>query len=280
MSEILRLQPGVVINEIRAGVIEVISTPKPSEAPRVEPATRPGTEKAKALFGENFLGEEVIHVMESKFKAAGVNVKFEIPTDRFPYSDTDVEKAKQDEARGRGRLIVLRPEFMTVKKGGKDVKKPVNIINLRELFKKEKKNVLGQVTEVTYDNNPFGSGTVFYNQNWYNKDEDFATLSLKPGYAMPTKEVVNDSRSKDWNTQQALLEPGERRREANEVVWDTLLYYGATGKKILEKDYDWTSSRASDGRLVSVGYFASAGLRLSHWNPSDSNAYLGVCPSR
>ena len=207
---ILRLKPEQVIQEIQGGQIEVIrgDFPTPVEPlPRVESA---GVEKAKNVFGENFLGEEAIHLMESKFQVAGVNVKFEIPQVSLPYFDADIENARQDEVRDRGRMVVLRPQWMVVKEGNKEVRKPVNILNLRELFKKEAKNLLGKVTKVTYDNNPFGTGAIFYVQDWCDS-KDFAKESLKPGFGMPTREVIPGSTSKTWNDQQALLEPGERR---------------------------------------------------------------------
>lgn len=250
----------------------------PLEPPRPE---IPGSavERAKAHFGEDFLGEEAIHKMEAKFKTGGIDVRFEIPSVSFHYTQQDLEQAKQDEARGRMRMLVLRPSWMVVKEKGADVRKPVNILNLRELFKKEEKNRIGKVTGVTYDNNPFGNGAIFYKQDWYD-NEAWAKEQLTPGFALPTKEVLPNSTSKDWNAQQALLEPGERRREAVEVVWDELLYYAATGKKVLEGHWDWTQTKTSGQLLVYVGRFASGGLSLSRGGPGDPDPGLGVCPSR
>jgi hypothetical protein len=165
---------------------------------------------------------------------------------------------------------------MVIKKGNQDVRKPVNILNLRDLFKKEDRFGSGRIS---YQFNPFGEGPVFYNQDWYD-NEDFAKQPLKAGYAMPTKEVLPDSTNTNWNDQQALLEPGERRREANEAVWDSILYYASTGIKILERHYDWTNSHTFNGSPVNVGDFDSHGLRLGSWLPSESPGFLGVCPSR
>lgn len=278
MTEILRLGKDTVISEVHSGTIKVVSQIISPEPPKVEPSKHGSLEKTKRLFGENFLGEDAIHIMENKFKTAGIEVKFEIPNLIFPYSEANIEKARQDENRDRSRMIVLRPEWMIIREGRQNVRKQVNILNLRELFKKENRHQ-GQVISITYNNNPFGSDAVFYDQDWYD-DQDFAKQALKPGYAMPTREILDDSRSKNWDEQQTLLESGERRREANETVWDTLLYYASTGKKILESDYDWTQTRTSDGDLVLVGYFGSNGLGLSSWRRSDSDDDLGVCPSR
>jgi hypothetical protein len=275
-GEILRLKPDQVINEIRQGKIAVVSAPKPVERPKSESI---GTEKAKRIFGENFLGPEAILVMEDKLWARGVKVEFEIPKIDFPYSEVDIEKASRDVSKGKSRMVVLRPEWMIVKEGNQDVRKPVNILNLRDLFKNQTKDGSGRVICVSYDFNPFGKGSVFYSQDWYD-NRDFAKEPLKAGYAMPTKRILPNSTNITWNDQQTLLEPGERRREANEAVWDMILYYASTGKKILGYRFDWTSSRLSDGRPVGVSGFASGGLCLNSWFPSISGDVLGVCPSR
>jgi hypothetical protein len=271
-GEILRLKPDQVISEIRQGTIEVVSVLKPVEQPEAEPG---GIEKAKRIFGENFLGPDAIHVMETILKTNGVDVKFEIPTTTFPYTGSDIEKAKQDDSKGTPRMVVLRPEWMIVREGGKDIRKPVNILNLRDLFKKDDR--FGS-DRISYEFNPFGEGAVFCLQDWYD-NEDFAKRPLKAGYAIPTKDILFDSIDTTWNDQQALLEPGERRREANEAVWDTILYYASTYKKIMEHPNDWTNSRTSDGSIVSVGDFDSRGLALRSWSPWYSEGALGVCPS-
>ncbi|MDP2638303.1 MAG: AAA family ATPase [Candidatus Levybacteria bacterium] len=228
--------------------------------PKVPATVEKGFEKAKKLFGENFLGEEAIHLMEQKCQASGINVKFEIPKVGNIFTDEMFKLLQEDKKNGRERLISMHPEFMTV--NGK--RKPVNLLNLRELFKKT---------------NPFGNGAIFYDQNWYD-NEDFAKQSLKAGFSLPTREILADSISKTWNEQQTLLLKGERRREAIEVLWDGTLYYATTGKKFLEDKYDWTQTRTSDGGLVGVGGFGSGGLGVSSWPAGSSHSYLGVCPSR
>ncbi len=239
-------------------------------APRVEPMTpaNGSVERARQLFGENFLGVDAIHVMEEKCKAAGIDVKFVIPAlGNFDtlglnvgVSNELLETAKADEQRGRSRLIVLRPELMVVNRESK----PITILSLRDLFK---------------DKNPFGQGKLFYRQNWF-ENEDFAKEGLKPSIGLPTKEVLPESLSRKWDEQTPLLEPGEHRREAIETLWDSLLYYSATGKKVLEQHLDWGQTRASGGRLVSVGNFDSDGVFVFRLSPGYSDSVLGVCPSR
>ena len=268
-----------LLKEGRMKIVGATQTPSHPENPKTE-IHGSVVERAKAIFGEDFLGEEAIHLMEDKLKTAGIDVRFEIPDpNTFPYSQQDIEQAKQDDAKDRARMLVLRPSWMVVKEKGQDVRKPINILNLRELFKKEARNKLGMVTGVTYDRNPFGSGAVFYKQDWYD-EQDFAKAQLDSGYSLPTKEVLPNSTSMTWHNQQNLLEPGERRRGAVEVVWDEILYYARTGKKVLPNRWDWTKTQTSDGRLVHVGAFASDGLRVARWDPDETHSNLGVVPSR
>ncbi len=264
-GEIFRLKPDQVVDLIKQGQMEVINHNPPPEPLAI---SNRKTEKGKLLFGENFLDQEAIHVMVQKCQAKGINVTFEIPQAgaldlnglRTSLSPDVIEAIKADEAKDKKRLVVLRPEFMIVN----GERKPVNLINFRSLF--------GTI-------NPFGRGELFYGSPWYDS-EDFARQPLRPGFGLPTRNVVRKTLNKTWTDQESTLEPGERRREAIEAVWDTILYYAATGKRLLQNTYDWTSSRASDGDLVSVGAFDSNGLDVGSWSPEDSGSDVGVCPSR
>ncbi len=252
-----------------------------STTPREETPVQPeggSIERAKQLFGEDFYGEEAIHTLEEKCKTKGINVKFDIPT-QFQYSDEDLDQAKQDEEEGRKRLMVLRPQWMVVREGNQNVRKPVTILNLRELFKKENRR-LGRPTTVSYDNNPFGDSAVFYkyDPDWY-AEQEFAKEPIKSGYAMPTKDVLPDSWSKTWEDQQELFGEGESRREANEAVWDLLLTYATKGEKLLTQRADWTNSQTSDQDRVHV-HWNSDGLYVNDWGPGGPGPSIGVCSSR
>ena len=264
-EQILRIKPADVVKLIKQGDMAVVD-----KQPILEPtrAANGQLEKAKALFGENFLGEEAIHAMEAKCQAAGISVSFEIPQIgnfdstglSLALSDEALEASKADETKGKARFLALRPSFMIVE----GEKKPVTITTLRDLFG---------------DKNPFGNGRIFYNQTWYN-NEDFAQEQLKPGIGLPTRNVIRKTLGKTWNDQEQVLEKDEWRREATEAVWDTILYYAVNGKRLLEKTYDWTRRRTSDGYLVCVGVFDSDGLRVGNWYPGYSYSDIGVCPSR
>jgi len=283
-ENLLPFDPNKVPDLIKQGKVKVITAPLP---PIVEPIGGiRSNEQAKQLFGEDFLGEEAIHIMEQKCQVKGINVTFEIPqigsfdsnAFRFGLSDEILETAKADEATGRARMVVLRPEFMTVD----GERKPVTLLNLRDLFRKEEQDPDDANEIIVTDNNPFSDGAgeaIFYDQDWYD-DEEFAKQPLRPGFGLPTKEVIDDSLSKKWGEQQALLLPEERRREPVEVAWDAILYYAATGKKVLKQTWDWTGQRASNGGLVYVGGFGSDGLGVRYWNPGNAGGGIGVCPAR
>ncbi len=222
-------------------------------------------ERAQELFGEDFLGEEAIHLMEDKFKAIGVSVQFELPDIDTPYEEDYIETAKEDEKQGKARLFVRRPEFMTLN----GVRQPITLLSLRQLFKSTTGTSL----------NPFGTGAIFYDQDWHDS-EPFAKAQMKGGFAMPTKEVIPGSTNKTWNQQQALLGADERRREAVETAWDLMLYHSTTSKKILEDKYDWGNALSSGGHRVCVGGFSEDGFDVDGNRPSDSDDVLGVCSSK
>lgn len=226
-------------------------------------------EKAEQLFDEDFLGEDAIHIFEEKCRANGINVQFEIPSVVFQYTEQQLKDAKEEENKNKARLVSLRPEWMTVN----GTRQQVNILNLRNLFRKESNGI------VTYDNNPFGTGAVFYTNTWFDTGENFAKEQLKAGYALPTKDVVSGSWNKKWADQTTGFDPGERRREANEAVWDILLYYAKTGNKLVTTRWDWTNSQTSGRRRVDVGFYRD-GLSVGGWFPGLPDVSLGVCSSR
>ncbi len=70
------------------------------------------------------------------------------------------------------------------------------------------------------------------------------------------------------------------RQNPAEVLYDIAIYFQNRGKRIMEDRYSWTSSRASDGRLVFVGEFDSGGVYVYSYRPDYSIGSLGVAFSR
>lgn len=255
----------------RMGFINITSSMDKSRTPESAKSQDRMVERAKEILGIDFLGVEAVRAMEAKLKAKGVNAEFSLDVPPLPYSEKDLELAKQN-----GEMLVLRPNGMKVNGARTDL----TIMNFRQLF----------------DQDPVGSGThAIYPNTWHN-NEVFATgpADIFMKWALVKKEVLPNSKNKTYTDQDGVLVAYQdelvnkgannntivRRRTAFESMWDTMLYYTNTGQKLLPNIYDWTQTKTSGGSLVNVGDFDSNGLNLGSWNPSFSNALLGVCPSR
>ena len=225
-----------------------------------------GTEwkEVQELFGKDFLGPEALK------KTWGVDLTEEElqEIEHIPFSQEDLEKAKE-----LGMMLVLRLPH-------NKEQKPLTIKQMRETFSQE--DPLGDPQKK--------KSRVVWNQDWYN-DEDFATKTTpKLGWGLVTKEVLAESKNKNWDEQQEVLEKWAsdngidpktiHRRTPVEVAFDTITYYGANQDSLLESSYDWTSVRSSDGKFVFVGYFDSGGLRVSSAARGNRYSALGVCPAR
>lgn len=194
-------------------------------------------ERAKGIFTEDFLCQQAISNMEAKCQQAGINVRFEIP-EITPFSDERLNEAKADTARGMERFFVLRPEVMIVN----NVRQPITIETLNALFS---------------DKNPFGQGKLLSASSLEYEaslavDEiaiSYWREKLKPAYAVPTKDILPES--------QRMLASFHKKsncRTPVERVWDTILYYAATGIKLLQMTGDYGYDKR-----VFVGHFDTNG---------------------
>jgi len=131
---------------------------------------------------------------------------------------------------------------------------------------------------------------IFYDQDWYNKEE-FATKDTPSlGWGLVMKKILEESRSKNWDQQQEVLKKWAeengidstsiKRRTPVEIAYDTLLYYGANKESLLSDTWDWTGVQSSDGHSVYVGFFGSVGLVVYSGSRGGAYSSLGVCPSR
>ena len=219
-------------------------------------------EVARSMFQENFIGADAIKGMEEQCKTAGLDIQFLIPNIQFPYSEDNLLNAKKDSRQRKSRMIVLRPSEMIVQ--GEIM--PITIKNLISLFK---------------SNNPFGTGKLFNSENGKNRRKYLIT-PLKARYSIPTKEICPNSCNRSWDDQDLLRNNLEGRREAIETVWDILLYYSATGEKLLYSSWDWTKSyvRAinTSESYVCVGEFDDSGINIFEMNPYVSTLdKVGAC---
>jgi hypothetical protein len=120
---------------------------------------------------------------------------------------------------------------------------------------------------------------LFYDQSWYNK-ESFAKERGEVTWQLIRKTPVNNSTSKNWQEQQALLSKDDEVPSAQVMVYTIIGHYLATGERLFEHIYVRTSSVASDGGRVAVGHFDSKGLLVLNLWDDRRNDLLGVSSAR
>ena len=224
-------------------------------------------DEAREIFGQDFLGPESVGTTFGvEFSQEELN-----QIENIPFTREELEKAKE-----LGMMLVLR-----VPRVGKDkTAKPLTIKQMRGVFKGEDK--LGDPKKK--------KSKIFFDQDWYNKEE-FATKDTPSlGWGLVTKKILEESRSKNWDQQQEVLKKwaGEngidptsiKRRTPVEIAYDTILYYGSNKESLLTDTWDWTGVQSSVGRSVGVGRFDSVGLGVDDDSRGFAFSLLGVCPSR
>jgi hypothetical protein len=118
---------------------------------------------------------------------------------------------------------------------------------------------------------------------WFAR-EPFALQTCTLGWALVDKQPFAQSRNLSYPEQETELVKRSthvgvrlRRRTAVEIVYDTLLYAAVRGERLLEKDWDWSSSPTSDGGFVTAGQFDARGLRLLGYSQAVRFDSLGIC---
>jgi hypothetical protein len=121
--------------------------------------------------------------------------------------------------------------------------------------------------------------TLFYNQDWYDK-QAFAADKGEIDWQLVRKESVANSTSKTWNEQQALLSKDEETPKARVVVQTAIGHFLATGERLFEKIYVRCVDLDSDGSRVYVGRFGARGLDVYRYWDDDQDGSLGVSAAR
>jgi hypothetical protein len=125
------------------------------------------------------------------------------------------------------------------------------------------------------DNSLFYSST----GGWY-KSEKFAKNKGKVSWQLVRKTPVEDSTSKNWEEQQALLGKDEETPSAQVMVYTIIGHYKATGERLFENIYVRCSCVDSNGNRVNVGCFGSDGLLVDRYWGGDRLSYLGLSSAR
>ncbi len=117
---------------------------------------------------------------------------------------------------------------------------------------------------------------------WYDKaNEKFVRNDkAKPVWIALRKEPVDDSLSKNWSEQEALVKTPLSVPNATEATWGLTTYKAVNDDYLLEDIYVRTSSFGSGGARVFVGPFDSDGLRVSCYWDDFRFSVLGVSASR
>jgi hypothetical protein len=122
-------------------------------------------------------------------------------------------------------------------------------------------------------------GKLFYSQDWYNK-ESFAKDRGETEWQLVRKTPINNSISKNWQEQQALLGTNEETPKARMMAYTIIGHFLATGERLFEKLYVRTSDVDSDGLRVDVGRFVSVGLSVDFNWVGARNGNLGMASAR
>ena len=264
-EEVARFDPYGVRKEALAQEAASLESqaPPPSPEPQTE---RADITEAAEIMQDDFYGPEEIRV------AFGIELTpDEIPPQ--PFSKEELEYFKSE-----GYFLTLRVDH--------DAEgKPLTIQRLKALYEIDPKDP---------------SKRIFYQQDWYEKSENsdpfFTSQTPQVQWALVKKEILPDSTSKNYQTQEGLLsqyiqlesphlEEGHeiQRREAVDQAYDLILAYLARGKQLLPDKWDWSKTKLTQGAVsgdfADLGHFDAKGFRVHADHPDFSNDYLGVCPS-
>lgn len=150
--------------------------------------------------------------------------------------------------------------------------------NLINSINQKPKNIFPQKTAkqiIEECNNTCETGKILCSglEGWF-KDEEFFTKETCRPISMEFTDILH--KGKSWEECNKL---GKMFNFA-EIIY--LLKESKEFRDMIGKQYQytWTSSLSSDGRLVSVGNFASIGVDASRWEPGSTSSGLGVSLSR
>ena len=122
---------------------------------------------------------------------------------------------------------------------------------------------------------------LFYSHEdaWYNK-QAFAKERGETSWQLVRKTPVDNSTSKNWEEQQALISEEDEVPTAQVMVYTIIGHYLATGECLFKRIYVRTSSVGSDGIRVFVGDFGSDGLSVAYCWDGDRVDVLAVSSAR
>ncbi len=253
--------------------------------------------EAREIFGEEFFGPDEIE------KA------FDIAIDREAIPEIPFSRDELEQAKANGQYLILRVD--------KDGPIPLTILimnaKLQSKFERDGKGKILYDTSWYKDEDFAGKATP--RTRWALATREPIPNSTSKNYLEQTGELAlyidgavfkDRTIPADWqeaineyvlvrseikrdlsdNWQEAARRLSElklnqmARQTPVEALYDYLVYFQNTGRRIMESSYTWTNRQASDGGLVVVGYADAGGAYVSRWLPDVALGHIGVCFSR
>ena len=118
-----------------------------------------------------------------------------------------------------------------------------------------------------------------YDQSWYKK-ESFAKERGEINWQLVCKTPKDNSRSKNWQEQQALLGKNDEVPTAQKMVYTIIGHYLATDEYLFKHTCVRTSSMFLDDNHVYVGDFDASGFYISYYENDRRSTHLGVSSAR
>jgi len=214
--------------------------------------------RAREILGGAVLGLDEVRGCLGEALLADLDPSELSAADRVPFTDSDLTAAAHE-----GCLLVFRVS------GPKS--RPLTIVRLGTL-----------IPDALDPHAHTGVGYALRDE-WTLESQSFATEEApSPGWALVRKEPLADTFNKTRIVQDGVLAGlphGARavRRSAVEIVYDTLVWHGVHGERLLADAWDWSRSASTDGGFAAVGAFAPTGLRVVAYSPAVRFGSLGVC---
>lgn len=120
---------------------------------------------------------------------------------------------------------------------------------------------------------------LFCDEPWLKK-QAFANDRSEMGWRLVSKTPVENSMSKNWDEQRALISKDDEIPTAQVLVYTIIAYYLISGKRLFEKNNVRTLSFCSGDNIINVGYLNTTSLGFDTADQNYRNGSLGVSFAR
>jgi hypothetical protein len=121
---------------------------------------------------------------------------------------------------------------------------------------------------------------LFLDQTWY-ENESFANLTQQPSWRLIRKTPVENSFDKNWEEQQALIDPQtDEVLLTRQVIYTIILHRFATRERLFETRYVRTLDVDLSGYHIYVGYSVGNSFGIYNWGDLNRDGILGIASAR